>query len=718
MAAWCLPRNLQNDFLAAIRDGRLTPERLMDMTSAERREAFAEIVGPENAKEVNAQFEAKLLLKDQQRGLVSWAKKVGGLTEPARRDMLAQIGKLDKVLQPEDEKAFLEDLAAKKLGVTVTAQEAKEVFELGQRAEALRAQLSAPGESKYGTAYTEELATQYGMAKQNLLDKLNSMKPRGKTFQHAALNILSLPQSALTSVFHFSAPFVQGWGMISTKEWYSGVGRMFQYFADPEAYSRLNGWIIGHPNYELAVSGRLGLTKITDKLSAREEQIQSSLLQEGNQWIADKTGLAAAIKAAPDPVKALFGGDGNLIKAWSRSFTGYLNYVRASRFYNLIDAARMSGEDVSVGSRNVSDLANSVNNFTGRGNLGEGDRYANIGPILNAMFFAPRKIVATVEMFNPARMLDPSISPTARKANARQLFGSLAATGAVLTLAKLAGADVNFDPRSSKFGKISLGNETLDMTGGNDSYVRLLSRLVTNQMVTAGNKTVTLGEGGPGAPTRASLVTDYIRGKLSPIAGTIYTAAVGKDPVGRPFSMTQSAADEMTPIVVHSLLDVWMNSPHDAVHLVPAISAFLGVGVEDRAPPLSPEVDAQHPARGVWGDPIPPYGPTIAYFNDPVTQEAERVGLPLTLPPQKIRGVQLTPEQYNDYVRISGNLAHMRLSELIGESDYQAEQAPQQLKDLLKARNASRREAVNDPDMQPTQEAVEQAKEASLAPAQ
>lgn len=718
MAAWCLPRNLQNDFLTAIRDGRLTPEKLMDMTSEERRAAFAEILGPENAREVNAQFEAKLLLKDQQRGLVSWAKKIGGLTEPARRDLLNTINKLDKVLQPADEQSFLEDLAAKKLGVTVTAQEAKEVFELGQKAEALRAELNAPGDSRYGTAYTEERATQYGMATQALLDKINSMKPHGETFKHAALNILSLPQSALTSVFHFSAPFVQGWGMISTPEWYRGVSRMFQYFADPEAYARLNGWIIGHPNYPLAVDGKLGLTKITDKLSSREEQIQSSLLQDGNQWIADKTGITAAIKAAPSPIRAIFGGDGNLIKAWSRSFTGYLNYVRASRFYNLIDAARMSGEDVSVGSRNVSDIANSVNNFTGRGNLGEADKYGNIGPVLNAMFFAPRKIVATVEMFNPARMLDPSISPTARRAAARQLFGSLAATGAVLELAHLSGADVNFDPRSSKFGKISLGNETLDMTGGNDSYVRLLSRLVTNQMVTAGGKTVGLGANTPGAPTRVSLVADYVRGKLSPIAGTIYTAGVGKDPVGRPFSMSQAATDEMTPIVVHSLLDVWMNSPHDAVHLVPAISAFLGVGVEDRAPPLSPEVDSQHPARGIWGDPIPPYGPTIAYFNDPVTKEAERVGLPLTLPPDTIRGVKLTPEQYNDYVRISGSLAHMRLQELIGESNYQTAQPAQQLKELVSARTGARHEASEAPEMEPVMQAANQAKEAALAPVQ
>src|SRR6185437_13278231 len=147
----------------------------------------------DNAREVNAQFEAKLLLKDQQRGLVTWARKIGGLTEATRRDMLAQINRLDKVLQPEEEQAFLEDLAAKRLGVSVTAQEAREITELAQKAEALRAQITAAGEGDYRVGYTEKAATAYGVALQRLIDKIDSLKPGGRTFQNAVLNILNLP---------------------------------------------------------------------------------------------------------------------------------------------------------------------------------------------------------------------------------------------------------------------------------------------------------------------------------------------------------------------------------------------------------------------------------------------------------------------------------------------------------------------------------------------
>ena len=83
--------------------GEIDPEKLAAMSSAQRRAEFAKMLGDENAAQVNASFESKLILRDQQRGLVTWAKKLGGLTEPARRDIIAQISRLDRVLAPDEE---------------------------------------------------------------------------------------------------------------------------------------------------------------------------------------------------------------------------------------------------------------------------------------------------------------------------------------------------------------------------------------------------------------------------------------------------------------------------------------------------------------------------------------------------------------------------------------------------------------------------------------
>ena len=650
MASWCLPRNLSTAFLKAITDGTLAPDRLMQMTSAERRAEFGKILGDDNAREVNAQFEAKMLLKDQKAGLVNWAKKIGGLTEPARRDILAQIGKLDRVLNPEEEHAFLEDLAAKKLGVSVTADEAKEIFQLSQKAEQLRAEATTASANP-DPVVRDAAYTAYGRAKLDLFDKIAEMKPGGETFAHQAINLLNLPKSALTSVLHWSAPFVQGWGMISTKQWWNGLGQMFQYFASEEKYRDLEGYIVGHPDYELARDGKLGLTHLGDRLTTREEAIQSSLLEDANLWLQKSTGVP------------------NLIGAWSRSFTGFLNYVRFNRFTQLLDAARSAGEDVSPGSKVVSDLASVVNNFTGRGALGEADKYATIGPVLNAVFFSPRKIVATIEMFNP--VMYARLSPIARQAAIRQLAGSLIATGSVLTLAKIAGATVNFDPRSSDFAKIDIAGEKLDMTGGNASYARLLARVATNQALTRnGDISNEVMVHGHGLPTRAGAAANFMLGKLAPVAATLADMLFGSNAMGGPFNLTQQLRDEFTPIVIDSYLKDAGNNPDWQVSALPALSALLGVGLESPEPPMSES------GRDPFGNKIPgvdailgispgALGTPGTWFNDPVVKEARKVGVFLKPVSDKINGVPLNAQQLDDYARIGGRLAHARLEEIM-----------------------------------------------------
>ena len=640
MANWCLAPHLSTAFLDAIRSGEIDPVKLMDLTSAERRELFARYVGEDNAPLVNAEYESKILLQDQKRGMVNWANKVGGLSEPVRRDIIAKINRMDKVLQPQEEREFLADLAARKLGVTVTAEEAKTIYNLSQRAEAARTTMQQD-------VSNVDNRIAYGRALMDLTDGVESMKPEGQTFLNRMIDVLSIPKSALTSVLHFSAPFVQGWGMLSTKNAWVGFGKMFQYFADEENYKDLNAWIISHPDYEVAQKARLGLTKLGDKLSAREEAIQSSLLEQANQYLTDKTGVPNAIRAS------------------SRAFTGYLNYVRFSRYSDLLNAARLAGEDVRPGSQVSKDIARAVDDFTGRGELGKDDRYSSIGPVLNTIFFAPRKVIATMSMFNPVRYLDPRISPTARKAAIRQLTGSLVATGAVLSLAKAMGASVNPDPRSADFAKIVIGGEKLDMTGGNSGYLRLLGRIVTNQEITKHDKLVNLGESF-GAPTRASLVGNYIRGKLSPIAAVLADALYGKDPAGRPFSVTQEMRDKLTPIVMSSFINYFQNDPGNAAALVPSLAAIFGVGLESPLPPMS------RSGLSVWGEPLGGSGTPASWRNDPVNQEIDRLGFTPNFPMDSIRGVKLTDDQYQQYVQMSGRLAHMRLGELVQAPSWSA----------------------------------------------
>lgn len=659
---YCLPKDKAALFIKALKDRTLYPNSLRNMTSSERRELFGNLLGPENAKDVNALFEEGLLKKYQQQAMITWAKNVLGLPEDVRKDIVSQIQRLDKVLNSgsNSEDAFLSDLAEKKLGVQVTSDEAEKIFELSEQARNLKENLSSIPNP------TKDDIIAYGRSLQQLRDYVEDLKPdhefdfrSPRDWYHLGLNILGVPKNIATGVLHLSAPFVQGWGMMSTGRAWQGFGQMFKYFADEQNYKDLEAYMIGHPDFKFARDGKLALTTLGDKLSEREEGIQSTLLEQANQYLKDKVRVP------------------NIIRASSRGFTGYLNYVRFSRFTDLLNAARNAGEDVSMGSQTVRDLADVVNSFTGRGKLGKDDKYANTAPLLNTVLFAPRKLTATIEMFNPATYLKSS--PTARIAAVRQMTGSLLATGAVLGLAKAMGAEVDLDPRSQNFLKIQIGGEKLDITGGNAIYIRLIARLIMNQTKTSKGDLKELGQGYK-PQTRASLIGDFMRGKLSPVAGGFTDLMVGSDPVGRPVTISDEARSRMLPIVMESAMNYYQNDPNNAAAILPAMSALFGVSLES---PLAPE---SRMGLDRWGD---PEGSDNSTLDDALLHS----GASFRFPPKTIKGVTLTDEQYHDYISLRGQYAKQYLTPFVSSPNWDSLSKQAQAKTIKSVLDFTSKEA-------------------------
>src|ERR1044071_10514459 len=131
--AWCLARKDAEKFKEKILDGTIDPAKLFEMSSKERRDFFAEHLGNVNAEQTNRLFESKMILKNQQQGAINWANKLLGLSPQAKRDLISRIQRMDKVLEPADERAFLEDLAAQKLGTRVSYEEAQKINELANK---------------------------------------------------------------------------------------------------------------------------------------------------------------------------------------------------------------------------------------------------------------------------------------------------------------------------------------------------------------------------------------------------------------------------------------------------------------------------------------------------------------------------------------------------------------------------------------------------------
>ena len=129
---FCLIPTLAETFKTKLKNGEINPEKLSNMSSKERRNFFSEFMGEENAKKTNALFESKLLLKNQQEGIINWAKQVSGIKPEIQRDMLSKVDKMTTILKPKEMDAFLSDLAEQRLGLGISAEEAGNIVDLAK----------------------------------------------------------------------------------------------------------------------------------------------------------------------------------------------------------------------------------------------------------------------------------------------------------------------------------------------------------------------------------------------------------------------------------------------------------------------------------------------------------------------------------------------------------------------------------------------------------
>jgi hypothetical protein len=100
--------------------------------------------------------------------------------------------------------------------------------------------------------------------------------------------------------------------------------------------------------------------------------------------------------------------------------------------------------------------------------------------------------------------------------------------------------------------------------------------------------------------------------------------------------------------------------------------------IKNKIPGLS---ETLLPRRDIWGEPMPSRdalvraGITAIYetqiSRDPVNQAMIRLGIHPAQPTRKIRNVDLTDEQYDDYSRIAGRLTKQRLDAFVKSPDWQ-----------------------------------------------
>lgn len=548
--SFCLPKFTADAFRGKLKSGELDPSKLSDMSSLERREYFKSIVGDANAKQVNALFESKLILKNQQQGMISWAKQLLGQKPEVLRDTLARVEKMTSILEAKDLDSFLDDLVEKKLGIDISPQEAGRLVDLAKSVEKKKKLISddSPVKSQerlsYGASlvefktYVEDLKVK--AENKSLVEKLKNPLELTGVFKSvlSSLDNSFFGRQGINTLFTnpdiWSKAFLKSWKDI-------GIG-----LKGGDAIAPIKADIYSRPN---ALNGNYKRGKY-DLGLVTEEAFPSSL---------------------PTRIPIL----GRLFSASEQAYNGAALRIRADLADRLIKNAENAGIDMTD-ARQAESLGKVVNSMSGRGSIG---KLEAVGKEINAAMFSVKFLKANFD-FLTAHFLDKKMSLYSKKIAAQNLLKVVGSTASLMVLAdSLWPGSVEIDPRSANFGKIRIGDSRFDITGGKAAIVVLAARMLTGSTKSSiTGKVSDLNEDKYGALNKVDVLLQFAEGKTSPALKAVIDNLKGKNFQGEKPTLKSTALGLVTPLPIITYNEL-QNNKKAADTLLAMILSGLGIGV-------------------------------------------------------------------------------------------------------------------------------------------
>ena len=538
----CLPKHIANKFIEKLKDGTITPEKLMGFKSSEERRNFLkDIVGEENAQWVNAEFESKLILKNQQRGIITWAKKVGNLSPKAQRDILSRVEKMDKILTPETEGDFLQDLAEHKLGTAITAEEAANLYSLSN--EATKSRKSLDPERKRGLfdkASDDEM--KYGLALKKFTDYLDGIKQEAKkkTLPQAIQDYLDNPVSFVNDLFG-SFKSIRG-SLDLSFIMRQGIKPMLKGLTGDVTSARI--WKDSfRKNIEIAVK-TLGGDKTLDILYAE-------IVSDPDYPLIKKAKVATATpeEAYPSNWPEKIPIIGTAFKVGEHAYIGTAHYMRYKLAKMYLNQWRNSG--IELTDKELSTIGRLVNSLTARGDTGVRQEPG----LVNNLLWSPRNLKSDLDVLT-MHLFDKNFSKKGRIEAAKNLIRIAAGTAMILGTAQLfKDESVTWDSNSSDFGKIKIGETRFSVGGALPAMVVLASRLIHRARTNANGETVKYNTGKYGEPTMKDAVYNFFENRFSPSATFIKDWLDGKDYNYNDFNAQKELVEMSTPMILSNYLE-------------------------------------------------------------------------------------------------------------------------------------------------------------------
>ncbi len=384
-----------------------------------------------------------------------------------------------------------------------------------------------------------ELVTMERIFGSDLIKALLDKRALGEKIWDASMDTIGLPKALVASA-DISAPMRQGLPLLTdpSGSWFKAWAPMLRAFAKDKWAIQAHEAIQSNPLFQKALEAGVDFTMFGAKglrLTAHEERFMSRFTAK-IPWV----------------------------RMSERAYVTFLNKLRMDTFAYY--ARQLASQD--AGPERYKAMAQFVNWATGRGTIPlRGERAA---AVLNATFFAPRFVASRIEL--PTLLI--SRDPLVRKAAWRNMAGTVGVGLTTLGLMKLAGAEVELDPRSTDFGKGRFGGTRFDFWGGFQQYARYMTQLITAQRKTARGE-ITDAQ-------RRDIAVRFLESKEGPIAGLITAMLEGKTFTGVKVAPTKEFAQQQlasffVPMVMQDMYDA--AKEHGLVGLAIAAPASTGVGV-------------------------------------------------------------------------------------------------------------------------------------------
>ena len=310
---------------------------------------------------------------------------------------------------------------------------------------------------------------------------------------------------------------------------------------------------------------------------------------------------------------------GGLIRGSGRSYTAFLNRLRADSFDAMLAALARDGSNPTKEEGKA--IANYVNVATGRGKVGMNEKS---GEVLNTVFFAPRLVASRFQLLAGQPLYGGS--NRTRKMIAMEYARFLIGVSVAIGLAMLMRDEddetkpIEMDPRSANFGKVRFGDTLLDPLAGLAQVTVFLARVASGETRTTTKDDLKplrdayrltdiapglgdgyeLGKTGYGGRDVPDVIASFLRSKLAPVPGAIINLATGKNMIGETVTPMSAAGELVTPMSVGNLVDV-MEAQGMARGTAINLLGLLGMSVQYRKSDEEKAVEEENGVAGAFG---------------------------------------------------------------------------------------------------------------------